>query len=98
MIDRAMGFERLRRRPPAAKASRSIKAAECLVAWIRDGAIVHELCEAIRLTQAEASVVGADIVEFDPEAVVPDATAAVCAKLMKEILARMIENGSPRSE
>lgn len=60
------------------------------------GATTRQVIEVIQ--QVNAPVVGADIVEFNPEAGAADVTAAVCAKLMKEILARMIENGSRRPE
>jgi arginase len=37
-------------------------------------------------------IVGADIVEYNPRRDLNNLTAAVCAKLLKEILARMLEN------
>ncbi|HIJ16691.1 MAG TPA: agmatinase [Thermoplasmata archaeon] len=46
--------------------------------------------QAINLIQKfEGTVVGADIVEFNPDLDVPGMTDAVCAKVLKEIAARM---------
>jgi agmatinase len=49
--------------------------------------------QAIRLIQSiDAAVVGADIVEFNPRMDPSGMTAMVCAKLVKEISAKMIES------
>lgn len=46
--------------------------------------------QAVDLVQSfEGAVVGADIVEYNPDMDVPGMTDAVCAKLLKEIAARM---------
>ncbi len=46
--------------------------------------------QAIRVIQSfEGSLVGADIVEYNPDLDVPGMTDAVCAKLLKEVAARM---------
>jgi agmatinase len=48
--------------------------------------------EAVNIIQRiEGQIVGADIVEFNPARDAQDLTAAVCAKLAKELAARMIE-------
>jgi arginase len=48
---------------------------------------------AIALIQGlQAPVVGADIVEYNPSRDVHDLTAAVCAKILKEIAGKMLEN------
>jgi arginase len=49
--------------------------------------------EALTAIQAiRANVVGADIVEFNPQQDPLNTTAAVCAKLFKEVAARMLDN------
>ncbi len=51
--------------------------------------------QAISLMQRiKAPVVGADIVEFNPRMDVSGVTAMVCAKLLKEISAKMLESDS----
>lgn len=45
------------------------------------------------LQTLKGSVVGADIVEFNPSRDVPGMTDMVCAKLLKEIAARMFRSG-----
>lgn len=45
------------------------------------------------IQSVKACVVGADIVEFNPTRDVSGITAMVCAKLLKEIAARMLEQG-----
>jgi agmatinase len=53
--------------------------------------------EVIRLIQdQQAPIVGADIVEFNPERDVVGITAMATAKLLKEILARMLESNNGR--
>jgi len=48
--------------------------------------------EVIRIIQSvEAPVIGADIVEYNPTRDVSNITAALAAKLMKEILSKMLE-------
>jgi agmatinase len=49
--------------------------------------------QAVSVIQSvKARVVGADIVEFNPSRDVSDITAMACAKLLKEIAARMLES------
>jgi arginase family enzyme len=50
--------------------------------------------QAVSLIQSlKACVVGADIVEFNPARDVSGITAMACAKLLKEIAARILEQG-----
>jgi len=53
------------------------------------GLSMREALGAIQSVSAE--IVGADIVEFNPRRDVMNVTAAVCAKLLKEIAAKMLE-------
>ncbi len=52
--------------------------------------------QAIHLIQSlEATVVGADIVEYNPRRDVNEMTAAVCGKLLKELASKMLEGSQP---
>jgi len=52
--------------------------------------------QALRLIQRiQGQVVGADIVEFNPRMDVSDLTATVCAKLLKELAARILADNRP---
>ncbi len=53
------------------------------------GLSIREALSAIQ--SVSAKIVGADIVEFNPRMDVVNVTAAVCAKLLKEVAAKMLE-------
>lgn len=44
------------------------------------------------IQKIEAPIIGADIVEYNPKRDINDVTAMVCAKFLKEIAAKIIEN------
>jgi arginase family enzyme len=49
--------------------------------------------EVIAIIQAiETPILGADIVEYNPKRDINDMTAMVCAKLLREIASKMLEN------
>ena len=58
------------------------------------GLSTRELLELIK--QLPAEIVGADIVEYNPERDTHGMTAMVAAKLLKETIARMLESPSGR--
>ncbi len=58
------------------------------------GLSVRDILQAIQ--NVNAVVVGADIVEFNPQADAMNLTAGVCAKLLKEIAGCMLSAADPR--